>query len=190
RAAQPEPLDRDGQRRGQLRRLPELVLELRSLDVAVPDEAGRSEQDLGRVDEHEPLAALDGGVDRERDRLLCEGDVERGEEHGPVAGAATRDDLRREQQAHSGWSCQCGAVRAVRRYLRRQYGRKKKSQPAITMGIRKMIEELTKTISGTRIAATITASPSASNWWRLTRRSRPSYSSAGIWSVFHERPHC
>ena len=32
--------------------------------------------------------------------------------------------------------------------------------------------------------------PSTSSWWRRTRRSKPSYSSAGIWRVFHERPHC
>jgi len=51
-----------------------------------------------------------------------------------------------------------------------------------------MKRELTTTINGTRTAAASAAIPIASNWWRRIRRSRPSYSSAGIWPVFHERP--
>ena len=51
-----------------------------------------------------------------------------------------------------------------------------------------MKRELTKTISGIMTAAANAATASTSNWWRLILRSRPSYSSAGIWPVFHARP--
>lgn len=56
-------------------------------------------------------------------------------------------------------------------------------------GTRAMNVALTKTISGTRTAAPPPASPSASSLWRLTLRSRRSYSSDGIWAVFHVLPH-
>jgi len=48
---------------------------------------------------------------------------------------------------------------------------------------------LTTTISGIMIAAATATAPSASSLWRLTRRRSPSYSSAGIWFVFQQRPH-
>src|SRR5919204_4350829 len=59
----------------------------------------------------------------------------------------------------------------------------------MTIGIKRMNLEPPKTISGMRTAARIAPIPNASSLRRLTRRRRPSYSSAGICSVFHERRH-
>src|SRR5205823_12093067 len=131
------------------------------------------------------LSVLDRRVDRERDRLVGVGNVERGEEHRAVAGAESGEVLLggpapERLHRYSGWSCQRGAVRAVRRYRRRHLGRNPTSQPTIANGTREMNDALTKTISGTRIAAAPPANPSASSLWRLMLRSRRSYSSAGI----------
>ena len=81
--------------------------------------------DLRDVDDDERLPALDGGVDGEHHRFLGEGNVERGEEHGPCAGGDERDVLARTaapegQHRYSGWSSQRGASCAVRRNRRRQ----------------------------------------------------------------------
>ncbi len=62
------------------------------------------------------------------------------------------------------------------------------SQTAIKGSTSRMKRALTKTISGTMIAATSAANASTSNWWRLILRRSPSYSSGGIWPVFHARP--
>ena len=51
-----------------------------------------------------------------------------------------------------------------------------------------MKRELTRTISGIMTAPASAATATTSIWWRLILRSSPSYSSGGIWPVFHERP--
>src|SRR5436190_16483181 len=79
----------------ELGRLAQGFLKILSLDVAVPEEGVRGRQDLGRVQDEERAAALDGRVDRERRRLLGERDVERGQEHGPTARGEERDVLAR-----------------------------------------------------------------------------------------------
>ena len=62
-----------------------------------------------------------------------------------------------------------------------------KSQAIIAIGVSKMKPGLTTTISGISTAAEIAARATTSSLWRLTRRSRPSYSSGGICCVFHAR---
>ena len=196
RAADAQALDVHRQRVSELRRLAERVLKLCSLEVAVPDEASSASAGSRRRSRRRVA-----GRSRRPSRLRTRSRPRRTERRawrGAPAPAALREterDVRRAtaapegQHRYSGWSCQRGALARRAAVPAPPVRQERNSQTAIASGIRKMNAGSRRRSAERDTASAIADSPSASSLWRRMRRSRPSYSSAGICCVFHERPH-
>ncbi len=128
RRSQPQPLDLDTERVGEVRGRPKRLLDVRRHDRVVAEhERARLQARLDGVDDEERLTGLDRRVDGDRRRLRGQRRLERREDDRPPRRARrrARDDAGgavSHPERHSGWSSHFGASPAARRTRRRQNG--------------------------------------------------------------------